>query len=142
MQPPNDRRRETSLREGSAQHEAVCGDSEIRVQFYRGTIENRPEEAQNRILVYWSVTPDGIFAVAGPARELLPGFDPVHVRDPEMITDLDLTGVNREGLAVLVTNILARGYLERPGVKNKGEAVLFALVNEAMQILATNPKDD
>ena len=113
----------------------------MRVQFYRGSIENRPEYAQDSILVYWSVTPEGIFAVTGATREPLPGFDPLQVHDPEMIADLDLTGVDREGLAVLVTSILAGGYLERPGVKNKGEAILFALVNAATQILATNSYD-
>ncbi len=48
------------------------------------------------------------------------------------MTTLDLPGLDREGVEVITGNILKGGYLDMPGVKGKGEAVLFMLVNEAL----------
>ena len=62
--------------------------------------------------------------------------------DVEPVTTLDLPGLDREGVEVITGNILKGGYLDMPGVKGKGEAVLFILVNEAIHELAEIAKDE
>ncbi len=51
------------------------------------------------------------------------------------IATLELPGLGREDLDVLITNILTGGYLDKPGVRSAGEAVLYILVNEAIHQL-------
>ena len=55
-----------------------------------------------------------------------------HIISSDLVAMLDLTGVDLEGMEVLVANILCGGYLEKPGIEDRGEAVLYVLVNEAL----------
>ena len=52
-----------------------------------------------------------------------------------IITSLDLTGLDEDSTRTIVRNILQGDYLEKPGVRGKGDAVLFMLVNEAIHVL-------
>jgi len=107
----------------------------MHVTFYKGAIEIRGNSGPGKLVVYWAVAREEVFAVSGPSYEPLADFDPGQAIESEFITELDLTGVDREGLVTMVENILTGGYLDKPGVKGKGEAVLYILVNEALQAL-------
>lgn len=107
----------------------------MRVDFFKG-IWGRGDGAERQdLVVYWAVTPGRIFACSGPSCDPLSDFDPAKASDAELITALDLTGVDDDNLATIVERILQGGYLDRPGVKGKGEAVLYIIVNEALHAL-------
>jgi hypothetical protein len=111
------------------------------VDFYKGALEVGGSSGPQKHVVYWAAVSEEIFAVSAPAYEPIVDFDPAQAVEVDFITDLDLAGVDREGLVTLVGNILTGGYLDKPGVKGKGEAVLYILVNEALQALVPEPED-
>ena len=114
----------------------------MRVNFYKGALEISGRSGPEKLVVYWAVAREELFAVSGPSYEPLADFDPGQAIESEVITELDLTGVDREGLVTIVESILTGGYLDKPGVKGKGEAVLYILVNEALQALILDSDQD
>lgn len=101
----------------------------MKVSFYKGILEEAPGEQAHTC---WAETPFGIMVCAGedPPRVAVIVSPQVVSSDP--VTTVDLTGVDLEGLEVLVANILCRGYLDKPGVRNSGDSVLYILINEAL----------
>jgi hypothetical protein len=101
------------------------------VVFFTGNIRMRSGDS---CLAAWASTPFGyrvLVADDGQVRML----DSLHILTQDLVTELELPGVDRAGLETLVSHILTGSYLNRSGVKGKGDAVLFLLVNEAIHSL-------
>ncbi len=105
----------------------------MKVQFYKGVIK---EESGEEVVVHWAVTRFGVSALRHGADDLRNDLPLHEVTRTEPIAEVELTGLDKEGADVLVENILRGGFLDRPGVKDSGEAVLFILVNEVINSLA------
>ena len=88
------------------------------------------------MVVHWAVTPFGTCAVKQGDSELNNNLELHELVHSEHVTEVELTGLDKEGTDVVVENILRGGFLDKPGVKGRGEAVLFMLVNEVINSLA------
>ncbi len=104
----------------------------MKVAFFRGTIRN--PKGKN-VPGQWAQTPFGAMGLTEGDEPSLHTLDPASLEPLEEIAVVDLTGLDREGVDVIVLNILSGNYLDKPGVKGGGDAVLFILVNEALQVL-------
>lgn len=102
------------------------------VDFCEGVIELIPGK---KVTAVWAHTPFGIMAVSNDEPDELHVIEPNQILESTIVTTVDLPGLDRDGSEVIVGNILKRGYLRKPHVKDKGEAVLFILVNEAIHQL-------
>jgi hypothetical protein len=102
------------------------------VGFFKGTVRTASGECSPAA---WARTPFGL--VIAPEEEAGPlcRLDESDIMAEEPVTVLELPGVDQETAEIVVANILAGKYLEKPGVKDKGDAVLFVLVNEALRRL-------
>jgi hypothetical protein len=109
------------------------------VTFYKGTLrtKDRADAAAS-----WAETDFGVTVLVSGSDELVHELDMEQMAAVESLATLDLPGLDREGIEVIVANILKGGYLNLPGVKGKGEAVLFILVNEAIHRLAEIAKEE
>jgi len=101
------------------------------VRFFRGVIRKQGKEFQS----FWAESNFGhrisigarAFIEAGQAYEIVSG---------DNVASLELPGIAREDVEFLIQRILEGNYLEKPGAAGKGDAVLFMLVNEALNELA------
>ena len=109
------------------------------VTFYKGVLRT---ETGAEVAVSWVETDFGVTALVSGTDELVHELKLEQITDVEPIITLDLPGLDREGVEVVIDNILKGGYLDMPGVKGKGEAVLFILVNETLHRLAEIAKDE
>jgi hypothetical protein len=107
----------------------------MQVDFFRGVLHTGYGNEELEQVVYWAHTPFGVDASVKGSHEILERFDPDEAVDSELMTTLDLPGLDKEAVQFIVTTILTGGYLDRPGVKHKGDAVLYVVVNEAIQVL-------
>lgn len=104
----------------------------MKVDFCKGFIRSK---ARGKIPMTWACTPHGILAAAeDPPYELRLLEEPDVVAD-HIIATVDLTDLEEGPANEIIRNILQGRYLEKPGVQDKGDAVLFMLVNEAIQVL-------
>jgi hypothetical protein len=103
------------------------------VTFYKGTLRT---DTGCDIAVSWAETDAGVTALVSGSDELIRELDLEQISTVEPVAVFDLPGLDREGVEVIVGSILKGKYLDMPGVKGKGEAVLFVLVNEALHQLA------
>ncbi len=53
----------------------------------------------------------------------------------ELITEFELPGLNEEQVEFITRKILKGGFLNEPGVRGKGDSVLYLLVNETLHEL-------
>lgn len=113
----------------------------MHLEFFKGLIVDRSGTQQPESVIYWATTPFGVIAALDGSEETIPNFNPNDALSAESITSFELPGLDQEGMEVIVTNILTRGYLKKPGVKHKGDAVLFILVNEAIHALSEVNED-
>jgi hypothetical protein len=109
------------------------------VTFYKGTLRT---ETGAEVAVSWAESDFGVTALVTGSDELVHKLRLKQIADVEPVTTLDLGGLDREGVEVITGNILKGGYLDMPGVKGKGEAVLFILVNEALHRLSEIAEDE
>jgi hypothetical protein len=109
------------------------------VTFYKGVLRT---ETGTEVAVSWAETDFGVTALDSGSDELVHELKLEQIADVAPVTTLDLPGLDRDGVEVIVDNILKGGYLDMPGVKGKGEAVLFILVNEAIHELAEIAEDE
>ena len=101
-------------------------------QFFRGALK-RPSGPITK--ASWAVTQFGMFVCFQSETPKVELVMDVQVIQSEFVTIVDFEDLDRENVEVLVTGILKGGYLDKPGVRNKGDAVLFVLVNEALREL-------
>jgi hypothetical protein len=110
----------------------------MRVTFYKGVV--RTESGEERAAA-WATTPFGSMGLlAGTDLLAFEGFE--NIARAESVAGFDLPGVDREGVETIVRSILMGGYLDKPGVKGKDEAVLFMLANEAIHKLEEIARDE
>jgi len=106
---------------------------EMKIELFRGVIK---DACGSQIEAWCARTPFGIRAV--PVDE---GSAEIRIADPqqtsvlEVVTTIDVAGLDRDSLEFLVDTILQKGYLARNGVIGKGDAVLFLVTNDALQAL-------
>ena len=102
----------------------------MRISFFRGLIQREQVEFR----AFWAESDSGAtYLLQG--KELLQ-VDMGRIVTSRLITSVELPGLDREDVEFLIQRILEGGYLEKPGVAGKGDAVLFMLVNEALHELA------
>ena len=107
-------------------------------EFYKGYVKN---DAGGRVAAYIAITPFDTKVVCEGSREIASQLGLEGIVITESIASVDLAGVDREGMDVIVRSILEGGYLARPGLGRGGDAVLFTLVNEAVQFLEETAAD-
>jgi hypothetical protein len=113
--------------------------SSTAVDFCEGVIEVKPG---TKLASAWACTPFGIVALLNEESDELHAIEPDQILDSTIVTTVDLPGLDRAGMDTIVGNILRGGYLRKPNIKDKGEAILFILVNEAIhQLEAVSDKD-
>ncbi len=101
------------------------------VRFSRGVIKKEGKEFQ----AFWAESDFGLrislgasaFIEVGQAYEIVTG---------ENVACLELPDIGREDIEFLIQRILEGNYLEKPGAAGNSDAVLFMLVNEALNELA------
>jgi hypothetical protein len=101
-------------------------------QFFRGALRLPSGPVAQ---ASWAVTQFGIFACFQGDNPQVEIVTDVQVERSDLVTEVDLGDLDRASIEALVTEILTGGYLDKPGVKGKGDAVLFVLVNEALREL-------
>ena len=104
----------------------------MKVDFFTGILRTQNGD---EIVAYWAHTDSGDIAIPDSAEETFPINDQGDILKKELITSLDLLDIDQNSAQAVINTILTRGYLKRPGIKDKGEAVLFVLVNEALHEL-------
>ncbi len=103
----------------------------MRIHFYRGLIQRERHEFS----AFWAEYDAGATYLLQDEK-LIRGADIFRAVSKELITSFELPGLGLEDIEFLIERILEGGYLEKPGVTGKGDAVLFLLVNEALHELA------
>jgi len=111
----------------------------MEVHFCKGSIQ-RPDGGRHEC--EWAVTRYGIFALSDRGAHELQNVPAESVVASETIASVDLEGLDEAGLRFVVRSILKRGHLSKPGVKGKGDAVLFVLVNEALHDLESLKQEE
>ncbi len=104
----------------------------MKIELFKGHITDASGAEQEA----WCARSDfGVRAVAveGPPDVLITA--PLGATVSEPVTWVELPGLDRESLEFLLDIILKGGYLARPGVRGKGEAVIFMVVNEALHTM-------
>ncbi len=92
-------------------------------------------ETGDEVIAYWARTDSGDTAILYSAEETFRITDRSVILKEELITSIDLFDLDPDLAQTIIDTILTRGYLKKPGIKDKGEAVLFVLVNEAIHEL-------
>jgi hypothetical protein len=105
----------------------------MEVHFFKGILKERYGRT---IPVWWARTPYGVRAWRQGRQPERVDVKEERLTNSEEVTSLDLEGLEGEDLDALVDHILSEGYLDRPGVQGKGDAVLFVVVNEALHVTA------
>jgi hypothetical protein len=109
------------------------------VTLYKGALRT---ETGTEVAISWAETDFGLTALVSGSDELVHELQLEQIANIEVVTTLDLPGLDREGVEVIAGSILKGGYLDMPGVKGKGEAVLFVLLNEAIHELVEIAEDE
>ncbi len=104
----------------------------MRLQFYKITLLNRSGTERD---VYYARLPFGLKILSADEHEVIDSEGSPFAAIGEPIADIDVEGVDSASIEVLAEAILLRGILNKPGIKGKGESVLFVLVNEALHEL-------
>jgi hypothetical protein len=107
------------------------------VRFKSGTIRKGGEELQ----AFWAESNLGskIKIANQPLSQMSDAFE---ILSEECVTSFELPGIRNDDAEFLIDRILDGNYLEKPGTKGKGDAVLYMLVNEALHELARIGDED
>jgi hypothetical protein len=104
----------------------------MRVDFFTGVMRTRTGD---EVAAYWARTDSGDTAILDASDETFLIKDRTAILKEETITSIDLLDLDPDLAQTIIDTILTRGYLKKPGIKDKGEAVLFVLVNEVLHEL-------
>jgi len=97
--------------------------------FCKGIFLNTSGE---RVLASWAETPSGILTTPAEGTSGLMRVDPGSIVESDPVVILELPGLDHPAMEAVVENILRRGYLDKPGIRGKDEAIFFVLVNEVL----------
>jgi hypothetical protein len=117
-------RRQTALR--------AMDRSPMQVVFSKGVLQS---ELGSEYPASWARTPFGIMSLVPGEDEALEFMEEARVVSEKPIAKVDLPGLDRDHIDEIVRSVLAGGFLDKPGIEGKGDAVIFALVNEALHRL-------
>jgi hypothetical protein len=92
--------------------------------------------------IWCATTPFGLRAFRQDRDEIVLDLTIHDLSHAESIITLDLTALERDLFEAIVDLILKSGLLGKPGVKGKGDAILFMLTNEALHALAQITRED
>lgn len=100
------------------------------VRFYR----TKTAQEGRQIDLYWSDfgAPHILLMKEGRITKELKSVPPF---PGELITEFELPGLNAEHVEFITRKILKGGFLKEPGVRGKGDSVLYLLVNETLHEL-------
>jgi len=104
----------------------------MEVTFCRGLVRH---ETQGTVHASWACTPFGILCLPDGDDGGLQLIATESIALSEPVADVDLAGADREGVEAIVSAILKGGHLDETGVKDRGEAVLFIMLNEVLHDL-------
>ena len=104
----------------------------MRVDFFRGILRT---DTGASVAAYWARADSGVTAILDAAEETFRIEDKDVILEEELITSIDLVDPDPDLAQTIIDAILTGGHLKKPGIKGKGEAVLFVLVNEALHEL-------
>jgi hypothetical protein len=111
----------------------------VKVDFFTGVLRT---ETGDEVIAYWARTDSGDTAIPDFAQETFRIKDRTVILKEEPVTSIDLVDLDQDLAQTIINTILTRGYLKKPGIKDKGEAVLFVLVNEALHELEEIARSD
>ncbi len=101
----------------------------MKIDFFTGIL--RTDKGAS-VGAYWASADSGYTAILDGAEETFRIKDRIVILKEELITSIDLVDLDPDLAQTIIDTILKRGYLKKPGIKDKGDAVLFVLVNEAL----------
>jgi len=101
----------------------------MKLVFCKGKLRNAQGED---VVASWADTPSGILTLPTDAGGGLIRVDAVSIVESDQVATLDLSGLDNDAMEAVVENVLKRGYLDKPGIRGKDEAILFVLVNEVL----------
>ncbi len=109
------------------------------VEFFTGVIKTDSGEESRAV---WARTEYGCTILMGRSRKLVHTAEVKGIVAADKVTSVDLPGLEREMVETIVAGVLQGGILEKPGIKGKDDAVLFVLLNEALQKLEETSRDE
>jgi hypothetical protein len=105
---------------------------QMKIGFFRGWVS---AVSGREARLWWAHFGNEYWAIEEGFDEVTRGIEHPPASSVERITELELPEIDEEGVETIMLNILKGRFLEKPGVKDSEEAVLFILVNEAIQTL-------
>lgn len=111
----------------------------MHVEFFRGVLKTGSGEESR---ASWARTPYGCTILKDGEREPVQELEVKGVVAEDNVTSVELPGLDREMVETIVTAVLKGRILEKPGIRGKGDAVLFVLLNEALQRLEEASRDE
>ena len=111
----------------------------MNVEFFTAVLK---EDSASEVRVWCAVTPLGLRAFREDQDEIVLSLTVQDLSDVKSIATVDLSSLERNLFEAIVDLILRSGLLGKTGVKNKGDAVLFMLTNEALHTLAQIEREE
>ncbi len=109
------------------------------MEFFTGVVKSDSGEESR---ASWACTPYGYTILVQGHRQPVHASEVKGVVAEDSIASVDLPGLEREMVESIAVGVLKGGILEKPGIKGKGDAVLFVLLNEALQKLEEASRDE
>jgi hypothetical protein len=103
-----------------------------RVRFFKGSLKRKKDPLRQ---CYWAVTDFGVLLLRDAECYTVKGLEPESVPCGELLASVYLEDLDRENIEFIVANLLAGNYLDRPGIGERDDSLLFVLVNEALHRL-------
>ncbi len=108
------------------------------VQFFEGVIKSLKG---NSASIVWAESSSGNRAVIDSKIRGLEASEMAQIELKELVTTVDLDGLDVDDSIYIIDAILKGKYYSRPGVKGKLDAALYLLVNEALSELSRPVED-
>ncbi len=108
------------------------------VQFYEGVLKSLQGDSAP---IVWAESGFGSRVVIDSKLKGLEAPEMEHIEEKELVTSVDLEGLDADDAIYIIDAILKGKYYSRPGVKGKLDAALYLLVNEALSELARPVED-
>jgi hypothetical protein len=100
------------------------------VRFYRASTDEEGTELD----LYWADFGTQCILLM-KKRKITKELREVAPHANELVTEFELPGLDGDQIEFIVRKILKGRFLEEPGVRGKGDSVLYLLVNEALHEL-------
>ncbi|MGO8879341.1 MAG: hypothetical protein ACLPVO_20515 [Desulfomonilaceae bacterium] len=108
------------------------------VQFFEGVLKSFKG---NSAPIVWAESRSGNRVVIDSKIRGLEASEMAQIELKELITTVDLDGLDVDDVIYIIDAILKGKYYSRPGVKGKLDAALYLLVNEALSELSRPVED-